>query len=308
MPIWRDFCTTGATALAMPSATAMITKSWIMYLERSWDWSTTKRSCALVFIQLSATRPSREAISTAMPSAPKTSATSNQWWTRRPRNRAASARSGAGRAPSACSRIVAEWRAPLTTKVSARAPFRWRRRGLLTQGDPEKSSASSEPITASPPSGDTPAVRWARTGMIGSKSSGTTPRIDTEMAALPRTASAGPVTLGELPEDAGDPREVRHDLFATARSMRPLRGLLDAGRGDGSALDGDQPRRVVRRAEDDVRLRTERLLGSSSSAGRSCSTKGKGVAPTPTPAPTSVSHVCIRPSRGSAGEEPLDRA
>ena len=75
MPISFDFCRTLTTSTeAMPSATARITKNWIITLELLWDFSATK-SWRLIFIQLSASRPVAEAIRSAISAASNTSPT-----------------------------------------------------------------------------------------------------------------------------------------------------------------------------------------------------------------------------------------
>ena len=75
IPISRDFCTTETmSTLAMPSATATITKNWIMFFELDCAESP-ESSSALTVIQLSARSPVRPRTSTATRSASNTFAT-----------------------------------------------------------------------------------------------------------------------------------------------------------------------------------------------------------------------------------------
>ena len=62
IPISRDFCTTlTISTLAIPSATVRVIKNRITFFELPWACSATK-SCGLVWVQLSATKPVLAAI------------------------------------------------------------------------------------------------------------------------------------------------------------------------------------------------------------------------------------------------------
>ncbi len=245
----------------MPRATATTTKNWIIQLEALWDLRPT-RSCWFSFIQLSACRPVRAAISSATLLGVEDLV--DLQLDRRDAAREVEERLGRAEGdedPALVQVLVADVEDARDEEDLGAAGGRLEAHLVSDRDARGRRRARRRSRRSSPSTRNSPAVIRGPMSMIRRKLDGSMPRRATERFARPRRAKAAPATVGEAARTCGKaPEEVERLRPADDRAEALGRPLDARGDGEAGRAFGDGPDDVLRGADDDVGLGAERPL------------------------------------------------